>query len=136
MGGISKAIGIGAGVLSIYSIAKTSSLIGLAEAKKMEGEHLTDTFIKENAGDADVVKEGVKKWYWNYLLDDKMLETYYKIKAVATETVKQAGKYVLPLGLAAGAWFGGVASPVFAGLLVLMAGRFFVGEVMGIGKKE
>jgi hypothetical protein len=136
MSGISKAIAVGAALVSISAISKNSSLLGLAEAKAKQGEFMTDEFLKHNSGDADVLKEGVKKWYWNTLLDDKYMETYYKIKNVAHQAVKQTSNYGIPLILSAGAWFGGPVAPICAGLLLLLGAKFVITEVMGVGKKE
>lgn len=133
--GMYKVIAGGTAVVSIGSICKNSAQLGLSDAEAQHGKHLTDVFIKQNSGDADVLKEGVKKWYWEVLMDEKILPIYYKIKNVAIALTKETTKYALPLGLAAGAWFGGPIAPLCAGALVLLGAKFFVNEVMGIGEK-
>jgi|GEM_PF-2708618 len=134
--GMSRAIGVGAALVSIAAICKNSGHVGLAEARTEEGKHLTDVFIRQNSGDADVLQEGIKKWYWEVIMDQKVLPLYYKIKNVGHVLAKETTKYGIPLGLAVGAASGiPVVSPICAGGLLLMGARFFLGDVMGFGEK-
>ncbi|MDD3014346.1 MAG: hypothetical protein PHC34_11645 [Candidatus Gastranaerophilales bacterium] len=134
--GMSKAIAVGTALVSIGAICKNSGHLGLSEARAQENERITDVFIKQNSGDANVLGEGVKKWYLEILMDQKILPVYYKIKNVGHALAKETTKYAIPLGLAAGAWSGlPVVSQVCAGALVLLGAKFFLTDVMGIGEK-
>jgi len=134
--GMSKVIGAGTTLLALTAISKNAATYGLAEAKAHESEELTDTFMKQNTGDGDILKSGVKNWWWKVMLDQKLLPTYYKIKDVGIEAVKQTANYALPLGLAIGAMAGGaVIAPLCVGGLALLGARAFLCDIVGIGEE-
>lgn len=131
--GMTKAISVGTALVAITAISKNTASLGLSDATVQEGEQLLDTFLKHNSGDGDIVREDIKQWWWKVNLDDKIYPNYCKIKGIIKRIPIETSKYALPLGLAAGAWFGGPVAPICAAALVLLGARFVINEVMGIG---
>ncbi|MDD3150823.1 MAG: hypothetical protein PHV68_08300 [Candidatus Gastranaerophilales bacterium] len=149
---LAKIIGLGAVSLATYEAVGNGFRKGTNKTDADIANSLADVYISHQfESKTGKIKESVKKYYRETLLDVGFIETFLDVKNVVVESVKELGGYLLPIGLGLGAFFTKVKKPnvkflkgfipPFVGKacaigLGILGGKVLFQDIMGISNRN
>jgi len=141
----SMAIGAAGAVLSAYSIVKDGNAKARRETKDELGKSYLDMHIEHLSSSREShLLEKVKRFVLKQKFDNSFYPFLLTAKNHVVNWVTETADHIVPIALSALAigapkliknkTAAAYTSAVSAGLLVLGAGKFFVHDVLGVGK--
>ncbi|HBG48946.1 MAG TPA: hypothetical protein DDW90_05495 [Cyanobacteria bacterium UBA9971] len=140
-------IGAAGAVLSAYSIVKDGNAKARRETKDELGEKYVDMYVKNLSSSREShLLEKVKRFVLKQKFDNSFYPFLLQAKNHVVNWVSETAENIIPIILSAIAIgapkiiknkkISTYTSAASAGLLVLGAGKFFIHDVLGVGKNK
>ncbi len=136
-GVISKAIGLTAAGMLLYDAASEGAHVSKRDQVRITANTLPDAYVNSNRMDKySRVGNKLKKEFFNWRLSNGIPEFFAGIGGFFKGTLESLANNVLPVGLTVGALMFKKAGRVCAAGLALCGIKYFVNDVMGVGKPK
>lgn len=137
---LTQAVGITGLGLIAYDSHTYGKINSSAHQKKSTADELTDSYIhSETLETPSIVQSKVKKGYFNFVMEDSLLEFFHSATGYIGGFSSMLVSSVIPLALSLGTLVGskgakGLVSKTCGVGLLAYGGVFLIRDVLGIGK--